>query len=470
MTSPPGTSPCPPASVPRWPASWPPAPRIVAESLAAVTDPLRTVLGAGPPASGARRWRARSRGACAAAGNPSGRRRPGCCRARREASAECWPRSSGTAARCSPIPSAAARRTSRSRWRPHCARPTRVPRPRHARAPVARASPQAAWRAGRDRHPPAGEPGTPARPPRAGSSSSTRATTSGTRRPGATAMSRPGCWAGRVLLLSATPIVNRLDDLAHQLLLGVRDDALLADGVLSLRAALAAGSGIAALGRLVLEDTRRGRAPSGRTASVRATPTTREEEAVGGACSRAWPGSSSRGTRRRPPSIRGVLLRAAASSPAALAGALRRYRGLLHHAADARRAGRALSRAELRAFAGELDDQLVLWELVADGHGDAGARARGPRHDRCACSRGRRVQPTHPTPSSTGSADAALATDVRRSCSRLAARRCATCATGSASPVAWCTGDRAGLGPCSAPRSRGHAVGFGMTGNALLCR
>src|SRR6185295_14024170 len=77
-------------------------------------------------------------------------------------------------------------------------------------------------------------------------------------------------------------------------------------------------------------------------------------------------------SRRAPTAalIRGVLLRAATSSPAALAGALRRYRGLLHHAADARRAGRALSRAELRAFAGELDDQLVLWELVAGGGGE----------------------------------------------------------------------------------------------------
>ncbi|HET7427622.1 MAG TPA: SNF2-related protein, partial [Gemmatimonadales bacterium] len=31
-----------------------------------------------------------------------------------------------------------------------------------------------------------------------------------------------------VLLLSATPVVNRLEDLAHQLLLGIRDDALVA--------------------------------------------------------------------------------------------------------------------------------------------------------------------------------------------------------------------------------------------------
>ena len=67
--------------------------------------------------------------------------------------------------------------------------------------------------------------------------------------------------------------------------------------------------------------------------------------------------------------LRGVLHRAAASSPAALAGALRRYRALLLHARDARHAGRALTRAELRDFAGELDDQMVLWALIADDSG-----------------------------------------------------------------------------------------------------
>ena len=47
-----------------------------------------------------------------------------------------------------------------------------------------------------------------------------------------------------VLLLSATPIVNRLEDLAHQLLLGVRDDALAADGPISLKAARANGGDV----------------------------------------------------------------------------------------------------------------------------------------------------------------------------------------------------------------------------------
>ena len=56
-----------------------------------------------------------------------------------------------------------------------------------------------------------------------------------------------------VLLVTATPVVNRLDDLLHQLLLGVRDDALAADGVASLKALLGHGRGSPALGRLVVE-------------------------------------------------------------------------------------------------------------------------------------------------------------------------------------------------------------------------
>jgi hypothetical protein len=53
-----------------------------------------------------------------------------------------------------------------------------------------------------------------------------------------------------------------------------------------------------------------------------------------------------------------------ASSPAALAAALRRYRGLLLHARDALGAGRPVDRAAIRRFTGELEDQLVLWELM----------------------------------------------------------------------------------------------------------
>lgn len=56
----------------------------------------------------------------------------------------------------------------------------------------------------------------------------------------------------RALLLSATPVVNRLDDLAAQLRLAVRDDALAASGVGSLSLLLASGLGHPALSDLVI--------------------------------------------------------------------------------------------------------------------------------------------------------------------------------------------------------------------------
>ena len=143
----------------------------------------------------------------------------------------------------------------------------------------------------------------------------------------------------RVLLLSATPVVNRLDDLAHQLLLGVRDDALIADGVVSLRASLAAGRGLSALGALVIEDT----APAGpRPARLAGVSVATPGEADLAEVTMASVGRLR--LSRHPPIaalLRGVLHRAAASSPAALAGALRRYRALLLHARDARHAGRS---------------------------------------------------------------------------------------------------------------------------------
>jgi superfamily II DNA or RNA helicase len=56
----------------------------------------------------------------------------------------------------------------------------------------------------------------------------------------------------RALLLSATPVVNRLDDLAAQLRLAARDDALAASGVGSLHLLLQSGLGHPALAELVI--------------------------------------------------------------------------------------------------------------------------------------------------------------------------------------------------------------------------
>jgi superfamily II DNA or RNA helicase len=264
--------------------------------------------------------------------------------------------------------------------------------------------------------------------------------------------SRAAPWlVGRpVLLLSATPIVNRLEDLAHQLLLGVRDDALVADGVVSLRASISAGRGLASLGSLVIEDTR----PAGpRPARVAAaSPATAAE--VGNA-ELAMASLTRLGLSHQPAIaalVRHVLLRAAASSPAALLGALRRYRSLLHHARDARQAGRSLGRAELRGFAGEIDDQLVLWGVMADGSGPGELAL----NDLAAID------------AVVADAAAAAASDdpkVARLRSLLADRQpTLVFATHRETvrhlrdrlgppPVAWCTGQRAGLGALPAPRA-----------------
>jgi superfamily II DNA or RNA helicase len=255
-----------------------------------------------------------------------------------------------------------------------------------------------------------------------------------------------------VLLLSATPVVNRTDDLAHQLLLGVRDDALLPDGVVSLRAALASGAGTSALGAIVIEDT----AEAGPRPS-RAFGTSPASEAECTAVTRALALLAGLRLSRHGPTaalVRSVLQRAAGSSPAALAAALRRYRGLLLHARDARQAGRALSRAELRTFAGELDDQLVLWELVAGSEGGgevelaledlakldavigaatAGATGEDPKLERL------RAVLADGVPT--------LVFATRRETVRHLRDRLGPPA------VAWCTGERAGIGRAPLPRS-----------------
>jgi len=171
----------------------------------------------------------------------------------------------------------------------------------------------------------------------------------------------------RVLLLSATPVVNRLSDLAHQLLLGVRDDALGPFGVPSLREHLVSGQDAhPALATLILTapDDSIGK-PRRRDHRARAEP---EAGPLASACA-----VLDKLALSRIPAVAGlvrlVLYRALASSPAALAGALRRYRGLLLHAGDAVATGRTLDRAELRRFVGGAPDQLVLWELLPNSCG-----------------------------------------------------------------------------------------------------
>src|SRR6476646_9120304 len=251
MISRPGTSTCPPAIVPRWPASWPPAPRIVAESLAAVADPLRTGLACGPLASGLEVARALARAAMPPE-SPRGAPPwllPGQVRSFRRVLAALD--RYGGALLADPVGSgktyvalavaAAQRRTAvclvpamlAQQWA-DVARRLGVPveigthqQTSRSRLPEVRAGLVIIDESHHFRNP-------------------------RTRRYGHVA---PWLIGRRVLLLSATPVVNQVGDLAAQLLLGVRDDALLPDGVISLHSALAGGAGVAALGRLVVEDT-----------------------------------------------------------------------------------------------------------------------------------------------------------------------------------------------------------------------
>ncbi len=169
------------------------------------------------------------------------------------------------------------------------------------------------------------------------------------------------------LLITATPVVNRLAELGSQLLLAVRDNVLAIDGVPSLRSMLAGNRVHPALGQLVLEHDSAASARPRKSASLSA-PTPAECAALDASAELIGKLSLS---HIAPISmlVRGVLLWAAASSPAALAGSLQRYRRLLLHAQDALRAGSVPDRRELRRFTSKLGDQLVWWEFLTGGAG-----------------------------------------------------------------------------------------------------
>lgn len=163
----------------------------------------------------------------------------------------------------------------------------------------------------------------------------------------------------RVLLLSATPVVNRLDDLGHQLSLGLRDDALAHRGVRSIGELLRRGDTSPALGDVVLCRSRPSDRPRTRMSLLTWTPSPDDTDVVEAIDALAL--SRDDGTAAL---LRMVLWRAMASSRAALGAALGRYRRLLHHAAHAASTGCRVTRAAIRAFSDGGLDQLVMWELL----------------------------------------------------------------------------------------------------------
>lgn len=257
--------------------------------------------------------------------------------------------------------------------------------------------------------------------------------------------------AGRpTLLVTATPVVNRLSDLANQLLLAVRDNALALDGIASLRTLLASGCASAAVGQLVIEaDSVSELRP--RKASTISVPGTAECASISRSIETLHRLRLSR-NESIAALVRGVLLRAAGSSPAALAGSLQRYRRLLFYAQEAFQTGRSMKRSELRRFTNELGDQLVWWELLPSSGAASeldfadleeleslirAARAAANEPDAKLCRLRKLLAETQPTLVFTYSRDT-----VRYIRERLGDLR-----------LAWCTGDRAGLGHTALPRA-----------------
>jgi superfamily II DNA or RNA helicase len=251
------------------------------------------------------------------------------------------------------------------------------------------------------------------------------------------------------LLLTATPVVNRVADLAHQLLLAVRDDALAADGVTSLHTLLRKSCSSPALGQLVFEN-RAGLEPRPQRVHRQSKADESERSAAARAVAavdrlRLSKSDTIAGL------IRGVLLRAAASSPAAFRQGLRRYHKLLLHARDAVSTGRPIDRNELRRFTRGLDDQLVWWELlpITKGHSELELEDTDPLEATI-----HELEATALEPDSKLGRLRFLLTDGTPSlvftASRPTVRHIRHCLADL--QIAWCTGNDAGIGRTPLPR------------------
>jgi hypothetical protein len=251
------------------------------------------------------------------------------------------------------------------------------------------------------------------------------------------------------LLLSATPIVNRLDDLTHQLLLFVRDDALAPAGLGSLTRALATGSIPPAIADVLITGTTDIERP---LTIDRSSPAGPAEDATNaellGRLDHLYL-SPSRSVRAL---VRGGFATALASSPAALRTVLERYRHLLLHARDAARSGQALTRQALQRALNDDWSQLVFWELLdRDAEGATLDDRDLPRLE-AVLSHVREVE-SGPDPKAErlrqwldGRVTVAFV-GARATVHHLRRR------LGPASRIAWCTGEEAGIGPSHLPRA-----------------
>ena len=169
----------------------------------------------------------------------------------------------------------------------------------------------------------------------------------------------PALVGRRVVLATATPIVNRVDDLVAQLLLAVADDALARHGFPSLKALPWRGAEGAALEALIVREATPGAVPATDVRRIPAPADPRLAKTVA---------RVRRLRLARDPAVAQLLrvsmLRALASSPAALSRVVDRYRRLLGHAQRAGRAGHPVNRRAILTAVGADLDQLLLWELL----------------------------------------------------------------------------------------------------------
>ncbi len=251
----------------------------------------------------------------------------------------------------------------------------------------------------------------------------------------------------RALLLSATPVVNRLEDLAHQLLLSVADDALRARGLGSLLESLRAGVAHPALGEVVLSRPRPADTPG---LSVRDLPNLSVPEEA------ALTTELGRLRLSREPGVRAlirmILWRALASSPAALAGALDRYLALLEQAGAAAASGRRVSRAAIRAWCGVESGQYLMWEVLPDDGEETDLHTADKKRVARLLARARQLALTGDTRSR---AVGALLGDRRTSIVFTGSRDTLDYLRGQWRHLqpAWVTGSAAGIGSARLPRA-----------------
>jgi len=249
------------------------------------------------------------------------------------------------------------------------------------------------------------------------------------------------------VLLSATPAVNRLADVAHQLLLFGRDDCLAATGTPSILEAAERDEAPPPLADLIVT----GSPAPGRPLVIERTIAPSDAEEAD-ATETLLALERLRLSPSRPVSalIAGVFASALASSRAALLAALGRYRNLLLQSMDASQAGFRLGRRELAALLGPDTEQTVLWPMLELAAGESDLVGDDlPTLDDCIQS----IRERTPEPKLTrlfqelGDGRVTVVfTGARATLDLL--RRTLT----PASRVAWVSGSGAGIGPVRMPR------------------